>query len=137
MRIPRIVTAKVGMDGHDRGVKVVSTLLREAGFEVVYLGKMLTAEGVVQSAIQEAADAIGLSFLSGEHVTYTRETDHVMREKGLRHGPTGNVKLFVGGVFPNADVPRIRQAGADEVFIAGTLVEHIVPRIRALLRSHS
>ncbi len=125
--------AKVGMDGHDRGVKVVSTLLREAGFEVVYLGKLLTAETVVEAAIQESADAIGLSFLSGEHVTYTRDVIRLMKKRGLRGKKGPGVKLFVGGVFPNTDIPKIKAAGADDVFPAGTLVEEIAHRIDSAL----
>ncbi|MBI2891223.1 MAG: cobalamin B12-binding domain-containing protein [Nitrospirae bacterium] len=155
--------AKVGMDGHDRGIKVVSTLLREAGYEVVYLGKLLTPETVVAAAVQESVDAVGLSFLSGEHVTYTQEVAHLMEARGLRQaspppssspvkgeenkespsplegegtgggGGVPSVKLFVGGVFPNTDIPKIKQAGADDVFPAGTLVTEIVRRIQSVL----
>ncbi|MFQ5898254.1 MAG: cobalamin B12-binding domain-containing protein [Candidatus Methylomirabilia bacterium] len=121
----KVVLAKVSMDGHDRGVKVLARLLRDAGMEVVYLGKFLSHEVVVEAAIQEHARVVGLSFLSGEHLAHTRRLAARLREQGLR-----NVLLLVGGVIPRQDVPQLLEAGADGVFVTGTSVDAVVSFIR-------
>lgn len=121
----KVVLAKVSMDGHDRGVKVLARLLRDAGMEVVYLGKFLPHEVVIEAAVQEHAQVVGLSFLSGEHLAHTRRFAAALRQRGLR-----DVLLLVGGVIPRQDIPRLREAGADGVFEAGTSLEAMVTFIQ-------
>ncbi len=121
----KVIVSKVGLDGHDRGAKVVATLLKEAGMEVVYLGMYQTPEGVIKAAIDEDADVIGLSYLSGEHLVYTPKIVDEMRKSGL-----DDVLLVVGGSFPPEDVPVMKEMGVDEVFRGGSLTESIVDYIR-------
>lgn len=122
----KVVLGKVSMDGHDRGVKVLARMLRDAGMEVVYLGKFLVHEAVIGAVIQEHAQVVGLSFLSGEHLPHTRRFAAALRAAGL-----DDVLLLVGGVIPPQDVPALREAGADGVFLAGTPVGDVVEFIRA------
>ena len=117
----RVVIGKVSLDGHDRGAKVVARFLRDAGMEVIYLGSFNTPEKVVNAALQEDADAIGLSFLSGEHLTYTPIVANLMRENELH-----DVLLIIGGIFPRQDIPRLKELGASEVFIGGSSMESII-----------
>lgn len=124
----KIVLGKVSMDGHDRGVKVLARLLRDAGMEVVYLGKFLPHEALIEAVIQENAQVVGLSFLSGEHLPHTRRFAAALRSRGL-----GDVLFLVGGVIPPRDVPALREAGADGVFVAGTPLETVVRFIRERL----
>ncbi len=126
----RVLISKVGLDGHDRGAKVMSSLLREAGMEVIYLGLFQTPENIVHSAIQEDVDVIGLSILSGEHLTSTPRVIELMRERKL-----DDVLLLVGGVIPIEDVPVLKGMGVAEVFTAGTLTESIVEYIRSNLKT--
>ncbi|MFA6221273.1 MAG: cobalamin B12-binding domain-containing protein [Desulfomonilaceae bacterium] len=121
----KVIVSKVGLDGHDRGAKVVATLLKEAGMEVVYLGMYQTPEGVIKAAIDEDADVIGLSYLSGEHLVYTPKIVDEMRKSGL-----DDVLLVVGGSFPPEDVPVMKEMGVDEVFRGGSLTESIVDYIK-------
>lgn len=125
----RVIISKVGLDGHDRGAKVVSTLLRDAGMEVVYLGMYQTPKGIVQAAIDEDADVIGVSYLSGEHLVFTPKLVAQMREKGL-----DDVLFVVGGSFPPEDIPVMKEMGADEVFRGGSLTESFVSYIRENVR---
>jgi methylmalonyl-CoA mutase C-terminal domain/subunit len=117
-RIParlKILLAKVGFDGHDRGIKILTSILREHGHEVVYLGKYLTVAVVVEAALQEDVDVIGLSFLGGSHITYCQEIAQRLRERGL-----GRVCLVVGGVIPDKDIDPLKQAGVHAVFTPNT-----------------
>jgi len=128
----KVIVSKVGLDGHDRGAKVVATLLKEAGMEVVYLGMYQTPEGVIKAAIDEDADVIGLSYLSGEHLVYTPKIVDEMRKSGL-----DDVLLVVGGSFPPEDVPVMKEMGVDEVFRGGSLTESIVDYIKKNTRGKS
>jgi methylmalonyl-CoA mutase C-terminal domain/subunit len=121
----KVIISKVGLDGHDRGAKVVAFLLREAGMEVVYLGMYQTPESIVKAAIDEDADVIGLSYLSGEHLVFTPLIVKEMKEKGL-----DDVLFVAGGSFPPEDIPMMRAMGIDEVFRGGSLTEDFVSYIR-------
>ncbi len=116
----RILLAKVGLDGHDRGVKVLAALLMKEGFEVTYLGLYNTPEMVVQSALEEDADVIGLSFLSGEHLTLTPKVVAEMKRRGLE-----DVLLIVGGAIPAVDEEALLKMGVRKVF-RGSLVGDVV-----------
>lgn len=121
----KVIITKVGLDGHDRGAKVIASLLKEAGMEVVYLGMYQMPEHIIQAAIDEDADVIGLSYLSGEHLTFTQKIEEEMQKKGLEH-----VLFIAGGVIPPEDIPRLKEMGVDEVFVAGTLTQPIVDYIQ-------
>ena len=121
----KVIISKVGLDGHDRGAKVVAFLLREAGMEVVYLGMYQTPESIVKAVIDEDADVIGLSYLSGEHLVFTPLIVKEMKEKGL-----DDVLFVAGGSFPPEDIPMMRAMGIDEVFRGGSLTEDFVSYIR-------
>lgn len=123
----RIILAKTGLDGHDRGIKVLASLLRKQGFEVVYLGLYNTAEMVVQSAIQEDADLIGLSFLSGEHLSITGK---VLDELNKRH--VHDIPVIVGGILPPQDVEALMNMGVKKVF-RGALVREVAEYISSEL----
>ncbi|MEZ5117269.1 MAG: cobalamin B12-binding domain-containing protein [Candidatus Nanopelagicales bacterium] len=117
----RIVVAKPGLDGHDRGAKVVARALRDAGFEVIYTGLHQTPEQIVDSAIQEDADAIGLSVLSGAHLTLFPAVVDLLRERGA-----DDIVVFGGGIIPEDDIPTLESAGVAHVFTPGTSMEDIV-----------
>ncbi|MGA9774718.1 MAG: cobalamin B12-binding domain-containing protein [Candidatus Dormiibacterota bacterium] len=117
----RILTAKVGLDGHDRGVKVISRALRDAGVEVIYTGLHQTPAQVVEAAIQEDVDGIGISLLSGAHMTLFPEVMRLLRE---RHAE--DIVVFGGGIVPPQDVEALRALGVDEVFTPGTSIQAIV-----------
>jgi len=119
-RKTRVLLSKVGLDGHDRGVKVLAALLMQEGFEVTYLGLYNTPEMVVQSALQEDVDVIGISFLSGEHLTLTPKIVAEMKRKGL-----GDVLLIVGGIIPAVDEDALLKMGVRKVF-CGSLVRDVV-----------
>ena len=125
----KVIVSKVGLDGHDRGAKVVASLLKEAGMEVVYLGMYQQPDGIIQAAIDEDADVIGVSYLSGEHLVFTPKLVEKMEEKGL-----DDVLFVVGGSFPPEDIPVLKKMGVDEVFRGGTLTESIVSYIRENVR---
>ena len=117
----RILVAKPGLDGHDRGAKIVARVLRDAGFEVIYTGLHQTPEMIVESALQEDVDIIGISILSGAHMTVFPEVIRLLNAKGADH-----IKLFGGGIIPPDDVNKLKKLGVMEVFLPGTNTEHIV-----------
>ncbi len=121
----KVLLAKIGMDGHDRGVKVVASFLRQAGMEVIYVGMYQTPEGVVAAAQQEDVDVIGVSCLSNEHRTEVPRLQCLLRESGM-----DDVLLVVGGVMPLIDVDELHAIGIEGVFRAGAPFEDIVPFIR-------
>jgi len=125
----KVIISKVGLYGHDRGVKVVAFLLKEAGMEVVYLGMYQTPEGIVKAAIDEDADVIGVSYLSGEHLVFTPKIVEEMRENDL-----DDVLFIAGGSFPPEDIPVMKEMGIDEIFRGGSLTDSIVSYIRENVR---
>ena len=129
MRNIRVVIAKPGLDGHDRGAKVIARALRDAGMEVIYTGLRQTAEQIVSAALQEDADVIGLSILSGAHMQICPRVTALLREKGLE-----DVVLLVGGIIPDLDVPRLKELGVRGVFQPGTAMQEIVDFIHANVR---
>lgn len=128
----RVIISKVGLDGHDRGARLVAALLRDAGMEVVYLGMYQTPEGIVKAAIDEDADVIGVSYLSGEHLVYTPKIVSEIRKARL-----DDILLLVGGSFPPEDIPVMKEMGVDEVFRGGSLTDSIVQYIRDNVRPRS
>ncbi len=120
-RPQRILIAKPGLDGHDRGAKVVARALRDAGFEVIYTGLRQTPEQIVAAAVQEDVGAIGLSILSGAHNRLLPEIAHRLREAGA-----GDIVVFAGGIIPARDIDGLKQAGIDAVFLPGTPTREIV-----------
>lgn len=112
----RIIMAKMGLDSHDNGIRIVSKWLTDGGYEVIYAGVYNSAERILRMAIEENVDALGLSFLGGEHLHYTAKLIGMLKENGL-----GNVKLFAGGIIPPADVVRMKEIGAAAVFTPGAL----------------
>jgi methylmalonyl-CoA mutase cobalamin-binding domain/chain len=124
-RAPRIILAKVGLDGHDRGIKVVARGLRDAGFHVIYAGLWQPVEAVVQAALDEDADWLGLSLLSGAHMTLVPRVLELLREQGLNR-----VGVIVGGIVPEQDVSRLRALGVAAVFGPGTPLAEIVEFLR-------
>jgi methylmalonyl-CoA mutase C-terminal domain/subunit len=121
----RVVMAKPGLDGHDRGAKVVSRALRDAGMEVIYTGLRQTPEMVAETALQEDADVVGLSILSGAHMVLVPRVLDLLRANGQE-----DVLVFVGGIIPDEDVPRLREAGVMGVYGPGTITEDIIRDIR-------
>ncbi|MGB9777621.1 MAG: cobalamin B12-binding domain-containing protein [Anaerolineae bacterium] len=121
----RVLIAKPGLDGHDRGAKVVARALRDAGMEVIYTGLRQTPEMIVEAALQEDVDAVGLSILSGAHMTLVPRVIQGLREAGLDH-----VKVFVGGIIPDEDVPALKEAGVEAIFGPGTSTLTIVEAVR-------
>jgi methylmalonyl-CoA mutase, C-terminal domain len=127
----RIVIAKPGLDGHDRGVKVIARALRDAGMEVVYTGLHQTPEQIVQTVIQEDADAVGLSVLSGAHMTLFGKTLELLEQ----HGVT-DVVVFGGGIIPEADIPQLERAGVAKIFTPGATMDEIVQWVRNNVGAH-
>jgi len=117
----RILTAKVGLDGHDRGIKVISRALRDAGVEVIYTGLHQTPAQVVEAAIQEDVDGIGISLLSGAHMTLFPEVLRLLRERGGE-----DIVVFGGGIVPPDDAVELKRLGVDEVFTPGTSIRDII-----------
>jgi methylmalonyl-CoA mutase, C-terminal domain len=126
----RVVIAKPGLDGHDRGAKVIARALRDAGMEVIYTGLRQTPEQIVGAALQEDADVIGLSILSGAHMHICPRVVELLREKGI-----GDVMVVVGGIIPRSDVPRLNELGIHGIFIPGTPMQQIVNFIRDNVRA--
>jgi methylmalonyl-CoA mutase C-terminal domain/subunit len=124
----RVLMTKAGLDGHDRGLKVVSVLLRDHGFEVVSLGCYQTAAAIVSAAEQEDVDVIGLSVLGEEYRVYVPRIRSLLKERGLDH-----VVFIVGGTVPPEEIDEIKKAGADAVFLPGTLIGSVVEDIRTLV----
>jgi len=128
----RILVAKPGLDGHDRGAKIVARALRDAGFEVIYTGIRQRIEDIVSIALQEDVSVVGLSILSGAHVALTRRT-----VEALRAADAGDIAVIVGGTIPQSDVPKLLEAGAAEVFPTGTPLDVLVRDVRALTEPSS
>jgi methylmalonyl-CoA mutase C-terminal domain/subunit len=126
----RIVVAKPGLDGHDRGAKIVARALRDAGFEVIYTGLHQTPEQIVVTAVQEDADAIGLSVLSGAHNYLFRRVLELLREQGAE-----DIAVFGGGIIPPEDVPALKAMGVKELFTPGTSTQDIVRFVRENIRA--
>jgi methylmalonyl-CoA mutase, C-terminal domain len=125
----RVVVAKPGLDGHDRGAKIIARALRDAGMEVIYTGLHQTPEQIVETAIQEDADAVGISILSGAHMTLVpRILD------GLRENDVGDVLLTVGGTIPADDIPQLKELGVAEVFTPGASTQAIIDFIQDAVR---
>ena len=129
-RTVRIVVAKPGLDGHDRGAKIVARALRDAGFEVIYTGLHQTPEQVVATAVQEDADAIGLSVLSGAHNYLFKRVLELLREKGA-----DDVAVFGGGIIPPEDIAALKAIGVKEIFTPGTSTQDIVRFVREHIRT--
>ncbi len=125
----RIIVAKPGLDGHDRGAKIIARALRDAGFEVIYTGLHQTPEMIVSAAIQEDVDAVGLSIMSGAHMTLFPAVIDLLKEKGA-----AEVAVFGGGIIPQDDVPRLKEKGVAEVFLPGSSTQAIIEWIRANVR---
>jgi methylmalonyl-CoA mutase C-terminal domain/subunit len=121
----RVVVAKVGLDGHDRGAKIIARALRDAGMEVIYTGLHQTPEQVVETAIQEDADAIGISILSGAHMTLIPRIIELLKENEAE-----DILVFCGGTIPKDDIPRLKEAGVDEIFTPGTPTRKAVEYVR-------
>ncbi|WP_420118958.1 cobalamin B12-binding domain-containing protein [Micromonospora sp.] len=122
----RVVVAKPGLDGHDRGAKVVARALRDAGMEVIYTGLHQTPEQIVETAIQEDADAVGLAVLSGAHMTLFRRVLELLAERDAR-----DVVVFGGGIIPDADIPELVEIGVKKIFTPGATTQSIVEWVRA------
>jgi methylmalonyl-CoA mutase C-terminal domain/subunit len=129
-RTVRVVVAKPGLDGHDRGAKIVARALRDAGFEVIYTGLHQTPEQVVATALQEDADAIGLSVLSGAHNYLFKRVLELLREKGA-----DDVVVFGGGIIPPEDIAALKQLGVKELFTPGTSTQDIIRFVREHVRA--
>jgi methylmalonyl-CoA mutase C-terminal domain/subunit len=121
----RIVVAKPGLDGHDRGAKIIARALRDGGFEVIYTGLHQTPEMIAETAVQEDADAVGLSVLSGAHLTLFPEVIKLLKEKGA-----GDVAVFGGGIIPDDDVGKLKNLGVKQIFTPGASTEDIVRWVR-------
>ena len=121
VRRGRVLIAKPGLDGHDRGAKIVARALRDAGMEVVYTGLRQSPEQIVAAAVQEDVDIIGLSILSGAHLPICRRILELLREKGVP-----GIKVFVGGIIPAQDIPELKQIGIAQVFLPGASLEQVV-----------
>jgi methylmalonyl-CoA mutase C-terminal domain/subunit len=134
MAVPKIkvIIAKPGLDGHDRGAKVVARALVEAGMEVVYLGLQQTPETIVRAAVEEDADVVGLSILSGAHMTHFCKVKELMEKNGL-----GDRLLTGGGIIPTKDQAKLREIGVEKVFGPGDEIREIVEYIRQWYASHS
>ena len=126
----RILVAKPGLDGHDRGAKIVARTLRDAGFEVIFTGIRQRVDAIVATAIQEDVAVVGLSILSGAHLALTVKTID-----GLRAAGAGDIAVVVGGTIPSADIPKLRAVGAAAVFPTGTPLDAVVAEVRALTES--
>ena len=124
----RVLIAKPGLDGHDRGVKVVARGLRDAGIEVIYLGLRLTPEQIAEAAIQEDVDVVGLDCLSGAHMVLFPKTVQLIREKGAK-----DILVIGGGIIPKKDIPKLKEAGIAQIFGPGAPLEEIVKFIETTL----
>jgi len=121
LRKLRVVIAKPGLDGHDRGAKVIARALRDAGMEVIYTGLRQTPEQIVSAALQEDADVIGLSILSGAHNHIAPRLMQLLKEKGL-----DDVLVLIGGIIPDVDIPKLKEIGVKGIFLPGTPMQEIV-----------
>ena len=130
MRKLRVVIAKPGLDGHDRGAKVIARALRDAGMEVIYTGLRQTPEQVVSAALQEDADVIGLSILSGAHNHIAPRLMQLLHEKGL-----DDVLVVIGGIIPDVDIPKMKAIGVKGIFLPGTPMQEIIDFINSNARA--
>jgi methylmalonyl-CoA mutase C-terminal domain/subunit len=128
----RVVVAKPGLDGHDRGAKIIARALRDAGMEVIYTGLRQTPEQIVAAALQEDADVIGLSILSGAHMHICPRVMEVLADRGLR-----DVVVVVGGIIPDVDIPKLNAMGIEGIFLPGTPMQEIVDFIRTHARARA
>jgi methylmalonyl-CoA mutase C-terminal domain/subunit len=128
----RVVIAKPGLDGHDRGARVIARALRDAGMEVIYTGLRQTPEQIVGAALQEDADVIGLSILSGAHMHICPRVVELLKEKGMR-----DVLVVVGGIIPDVDIPKLHELGVRGIFLPGTPMQEIVDFIRRNARTRA
>jgi methylmalonyl-CoA mutase C-terminal domain/subunit len=124
----RVVIAKPGLDGHDRGAKVIARALRDAGMEVIYTGLHQTPEQIVETALQEDADIIGLSVLSGAHMTLFRKVLGLLAERGA-----DDILVFGGGIIPEADIPLLEEAGVAKIFTPGAKTQDVVAWVKAAM----
>jgi len=127
----RVLVAKAGLDGHDRGAKVVAAALRDAGMEVIYTGLRQTAEMIVEAAIQEDVDAIGISILSGAHMTIFPKILNMMKEKQV-----DDILLFGGGIIPEEDLKKLKELGVGELFTPGTSTQEIIKYLKSWTAEH-
>src|ERR671926_948029 len=125
----RVVVAKPGLDGHDRGAKIIARALRDAGMEVIYTGLHQTPEQIVETVIQEDADAVGLSILSGAHMTLVPRIMELLKEQGV-----DDVVVTVGGTIPADDIPQLKELGVSEVFTPGASTQEIIDFIQDAVR---
>ncbi|HWV38635.1 MAG TPA: cobalamin B12-binding domain-containing protein [Vulgatibacter sp.] len=125
----RILVAKPGLDGHDRGAKIIARALRDGGFEVIYTGLHQTPEMIAAAAIQEDVDGIGLSIMSGAHMTLAPAVIDLLEEQGA-----GDIAVFLGGIIPQDDIPPLRKKGIREVFLPGTTTEQVISWVRDNIR---
>lgn len=123
----KVLIAKPGLDGHDRGAKIVAKYLRDAGMEVIYTGLRQSPETIVNTAIQEDVSVVGLSILSGAHIQLCRKIMAIYQEKKITPPP-----MFLGGIIPAADLPELKQIGIRDVFPPGTPLEHIAGKVREI-----
>ncbi len=127
----RVIIAKAGLDGHDRGAKVIAAAFRDSGIEVIYLGLRQTPEMIVEAALQEDADAIGISILSGAHMTVFRKILEQMKLKNL-----DNVLLFGGGIIPKEDIEKLKDIGVGELFTPGTPTHETIEYVKNWVNEH-
>ncbi len=127
----RVIIAKAGLDGHDRGAKVIASALRDAGMEVIYTGLRQTPEMIVEAALQEDVDAIGISILSGAHMTIFPRVLEIMKEKGMN-----DVLLFGGGIIPEEDIKKLKAMGVGELFTPGASTVEIVNFLKKWVEEH-
>jgi methylmalonyl-CoA mutase C-terminal domain/subunit len=132
MRKTRVIITKPGLDGHDRGAKIIARALRDAGMEVIYTGLRQTPEQIVAAALQEDADVIGLSILSGAHMHICPRVMALLREKGLDH-----VTVILGGIIPDADIPALRAMGIEGIFLPGRPMQDIVDFINRAMHART
>lgn len=123
----RILIGKLGLDGHDRGAKMLALALRDCGLEVIYAGLRQTPESVVRAAIEEDVEVIGLSFASGAHLTYTEKVMKLLEEKGLKD----EVRVLIGGTIPERDLEKLKTLGVAEVFPTGSRMQQIIDYIKS------
>jgi methylmalonyl-CoA mutase, C-terminal domain len=128
----RVLIAKAGLDGHDRGAKVIAAALRDAGMEVIYTGLRKSPETIVEAALQEDVDAIGISSLSGAHMTIFPKVHALMKEKGME-----GVLLFGGGIIPQNDIDSLEKMGVGELFTPGASTMEIVNYLRSYFQTHA
>ena len=124
----RVLIAKPGLDGHDRGAKVVARALRDAGMEVIYTGLRQSPEQIVSAAAQEDVDAVGLSILSGAHLPICRRVIELLKEQGMK-----DVRVFLGGIIPAQDIPELKKMGVAEVFLPGSSTQDVVKLIEGAI----